>query len=144
MKTFDKCAAQGDVLFVRVAELPEGVKLTKDTAAEPIVAHSETGHHHVLRKNKPGVEVERLIQDELTSYIRIRVKRDELVGQADQALAGIDEALASNVPARVDHLRSYDTHETLGFVMPEGCDEVIYKALRQEEKTPQGWITARD
>jgi hypothetical protein len=36
-------AAQGDVLFIRVGKLPEGVRPTEDRT----VAHSETGHNHV-------------------------------------------------------------------------------------------------
>lgn len=39
---------QGDVMFVRVDALPKDAKATKDN----IVAHSETGHHHVAERAK--------------------------------------------------------------------------------------------
>lgn len=37
-----KSGAQGDVIFIRVDKLPDGVKESDSN----IVAHSETGHHH--------------------------------------------------------------------------------------------------
>lgn len=42
----------GEVIFKAVAELPKGAVLLKEAKKE-IVAHSETGHHHVLRSTKP-------------------------------------------------------------------------------------------
>lgn len=45
MKT--QIVRHGEVLLKPVAELPRGVKLEKETN-NYIVAHSETGHHHVL------------------------------------------------------------------------------------------------
>lgn len=41
----------GEVIF-KVAKLPKGAKLVKEVKKE-IVAHSETGHHHVLEAVKP-------------------------------------------------------------------------------------------
>lgn len=137
MKLIDQIGAQGDVLFVRVSELPSG--LQKDQTEEPIVAHSETGHHHVARK-RDGYVVERFIKDEMTAYLRIR-KHQELVEQADNAMASIDDALAS-VGATVEHLRDYDTHETFGLAC-EG-EEAIYEVRRQEELRPGGWARIED
>lgn len=52
MRTFKNQAAQGDVLIMRCEELPENATLIIDHEdAKPgdhIVAHSETGHHHVM------------------------------------------------------------------------------------------------
>ncbi len=41
----------GEVLLKPVAELPKEAKLEKETK-QYIVAHSETGHHHVLTAKK--------------------------------------------------------------------------------------------
>lgn len=41
----------GEVLLKQVAKLPKGAKLEKESKKE-IIAHSETGHHHVLEAQK--------------------------------------------------------------------------------------------
>lgn len=41
----------GEVLLKQIASLPDGAKLEKETNKH-IVAHSETGHHHVLEAQK--------------------------------------------------------------------------------------------
>lgn len=87
MKNVKKMAAQGDVMFLRLESMPEGV--TQDKAKGPlVVAHSETGHHHVLEGGKL-VELFRG-QDATICYLRI-----------------------ANGPADVVHHRPFDTHETL-------------------------------
>lgn len=40
----------GEVLLKPIAEIPQAAKLVK-TGKEHVVAHSETGHHHVLEAN---------------------------------------------------------------------------------------------
>jgi hypothetical protein len=40
-------AAQGDVLFRRIPDLPEGV-VEQHRPRRLVVAHSETGHHHAI------------------------------------------------------------------------------------------------
>lgn len=42
----------GEVILKSVSELPEGAILELETKKH-IVAHSETGHHHILESNKP-------------------------------------------------------------------------------------------
>lgn len=42
----------GEVLLKQIAELPKEAKLEKEVKKE-IVAHSETGHHHILEAQKP-------------------------------------------------------------------------------------------
>ena len=81
--THHRIAAQGDILLVAVDELPDG--LVRRTGPEAgIVAHSETGHHHVARAI--GLEVWDDPRDPLTCYLR------------------------SSEPVRIEHLRDYDTH----------------------------------
>lgn len=83
MKEIDNLAFQGDVMFMRVDALPNNVKLEEDKTL--IVAHSETGHNHVVEGGASTL----LRQDPMTSYLVVN-------GLAD-----------------VVHKRSYDTHETL-------------------------------
>jgi len=45
------CAAQGDLLVVRVDRIPEAAK-EEPCGARVVVAHSETGHHHILESHE--------------------------------------------------------------------------------------------
>lgn len=47
MKTIKSFGAQGDVLFRRIDSIPSEAKENTSPDAR-IVAHSETGHHHVV------------------------------------------------------------------------------------------------
>lgn len=51
MKNESKIVRHGEVLLKEVS-LPQGAEL-KETVKSKIVAHSETGHHHVLESTKP-------------------------------------------------------------------------------------------
>jgi hypothetical protein len=95
MKTIEKCAAQGDVLFRRVEKLPNGLKLLEG-GKRVIVAHSETGHHHVA------------IGDRVRLY-----------GTTDPMICYL---VAESAYADVVHERSFDTHETIRF--PAGVYEI--------------------
>jgi hypothetical protein len=48
MKTFENMAAQGDVFVSRIECLPTGAVLVQPENEHVIVAHSETGHSHVM------------------------------------------------------------------------------------------------
>ena len=86
MKTVEKMAAQGDVLFQRIDEIPKGAKVEK-ASGKIVVAHSETGHHHAIERRLGVVHFRSA--DPLVSYL--------------------------DVPKHADvvHLRVFDTHETL-------------------------------
>ena len=86
MKTVNRMAAQGDVLFVRVGEVPAGLAESR-LAGRLVVAHSETGHHHYLEV-VPGMH-HFVGADPTIAYLRLE-------GEAD-----------------VIHARPHDTHETL-------------------------------
>ena len=88
MKTFKKMAAQGDILIIAVDTIPENVKPAVAERGNFIIAHSETGHHHVV---DAGV-ADRFIDEmnEFVSYLSV----------------------ASD--AEVKHLRDHDTHASLG------------------------------
>ena len=82
-----------------------------------VVAHSETGHNHVI-KERPNVSWF-ITDDPMVSYL-------EVVEAADAT-----EIL-------LEHLRSYDTHETI--IIPPGK----YEIRRQREYTPEGWRRVED
>jgi hypothetical protein len=85
-----KIAAQGDMLIIRVDEIPPDALLVEET--EIVLAHSETGHHHVFEGRAQRF---RMSGDELTSYLRVT---DEI--------------------GHVVHRRSWDTHAPIS--LPAG------------------------
>lgn len=84
MKTAETICFQGDVAFVRVGELPKGAteRAGKDAA---VVAHSETGHHHIAIGAKLFD-----VGDPMVCYLRLEAPI-----------------------AEIQHLRPHDTHETI-------------------------------
>jgi len=54
MKTFNKQCAQGENLFIKIDNFPTNEVLVEHKAknGELIVAHSESGHHHILKSEK--------------------------------------------------------------------------------------------
>lgn len=117
MKTFKNCAAQGDLMIRRIEKLPDGIKPMETEKGAFIVAHSETGHHHII-KERPGIKVY-MTEDPMISYL-------EVVEATDKA-----EAL-------LEHLHGHDTHETIA--IPAG----IFELRRQREYTPEGWRRVAD
>ena len=117
MKTFKNCAAQGDLMILRIEKLPENLNPMSSAKGAYIVAHSETGHHHVIAE-RPNVRVFES-GDPLISYL-------EVIEAAEET-----ETL-------IEHLRSFDTHESL-LVSPG-----IYEIRRQREYSPEGWRRVAD
>ena len=113
MKSVTKLAAQGDVLFRKVEKLPDGFETASKN--EATVAHSETGHNHVAYGS-----FEHFVnpKDQMISYIVARG------------------------PVKVEHHRSFDTHETLELKGEVG--ETIWEIRRQREHTPEGWRRLED
>jgi hypothetical protein len=111
-KTIQEIAAQGDVTFVKIAELPKGIKLQPapvDSSANGfVVAHSETGHHHVAR----------------------------LIGGAQFLVPQVPTSgsvayLQSENEIDIDHLRDFDTHKSLKL------SPGIWEVRRQREWSPE-------
>jgi hypothetical protein len=117
MKTFNLVAAQGDLMIVRINELPKESKPVKAEKGFYIVAHSETGHNHVIAE-RPNVTLY-TTDNPMVSYL-------EVVEVGDK------------VDALIEHLRSFDTHETIK--IPAGT----YEIRRQREYTPEGWRRVED
>jgi len=108
-------AAQGDVLFRKVDKLPSDAKLV-ERKGDLVVAHSETGHHHVVRE----LGVQHFdIGDPMICYL------------VSDGVPGFD----------VVHNRSFDTHGTLRL---EGGVGSVWEVRRQREHTPEGWRRVED
>ena len=90
--TFRNQCAQGDVFFRRVESIPSDATATEDK----VVAHSETGHHHMFGE---ADKVERFTaKDPFVCYLRVEQ------------------------PAMLEHHREFDTHAPILFA--PGCYEV--------------------
>jgi hypothetical protein len=111
VKHFDgKPVAQGDVMIVPWS----GAKYTTPISAENghfIITHSESGHHHIVME-RPDIRFSAI--DEFRSYL-----------EADE-------------PFVLEHLRSFDTHESIEF--PAGK----YEVRRQREYVAEGFRRAAD
>ena len=90
MKTFENQAAQGDMLITRVDCLPECVIEAKAENGNYVLAHSETGHNHVV-KDQPGVKFYQHANDNFVAYLVV------------------------DNTCLVEHMRGFDTHETISF-----------------------------
>lgn len=123
MKTFEKQAAQGDMLISLIDKLPDNVSINKDENGKFILAHSETGHHHVVRKQK-GVTFYSNDNDPFIAYL----------------------VVDNTVEALVEHERAFDTHETICLKKDTESKENqrVYEIRRQREYTPEGFRKAQD
>jgi hypothetical protein len=117
MRTFKNRADQGDLLIRRINALPQGVTPIKAENGRYVVAHSETGHDHVIAERQNV----RLYSngDPMVSYLEVIEATD-----ATETL--------------LEHLRSFDTHETIK--IPAG----VFEIRRQREYVPDGWRRVED
>lgn len=121
MRSFQKIAAQGDMMLVRIAALPNGAQEVEAVNGRHTLAHSETGHDHVILE-RPGV--------------RMFKAMDELKAMLDGAPAAF--LVVEDEPAELKHLRDFDTHESVKI------EPGIYEVRRQREYTPEGLRRAAD
>lgn len=117
MKKFTNCAAQGDLLIRRIESIPKDAKQIDATEGLFIVAHSETGHNHVI-KAEPNVSLY-TTGDPMISYL--------------QVIESVDA-----VETILEHLRSFYKHESIA-ISPGN-----YEIRRQREHTPEGWRRVED
>lgn len=117
MRTFKNQAAQGDLFVRRIDALPAGITPLKTENGHFIVAHSETGHHHVIAE-RPNVMVYTTADPQI-SYLQVI--------EATDAMETV-----------LEHLRSFDTHESISI----GAG--IYELRRQREYSPAGWRQVQD
>lgn len=124
MKIVTQMAAQGDVVFRKVGELPKGAKEIRRQDGKLVVAHSETGHHHVV--SDPCAKLFSHPTDPMLSFLKIP-------GTMRANSDGVD----------VEHLRPWDTHETLK-LLGNITQDTIYEIRRQREWVPEGWRRVED
>lgn len=117
MRTFKNQAAQGDLFLRRIDKLPNGLKPMAEESGKYIIAHSETGHHHVI-ESRPNVVVY-ATDDPLVSYLQVI--------EATDAMETV-----------LEHLRNFDTHESIKIASGN------YEIRRQREYTPEGWRRVAD
>lgn len=113
-----RMGAQGDVILRRVKTMPKNVT-RNETNGDVIVTHSETGHHHAIKHS--GVEMFDVPGDPLVAYLQLDI--------------GVDAA--------VEHLRPWDTHETLK-LLGNKKSKTIWEVRRQREHAPEGWRRVAD
>lgn len=87
MKTFDDVAAQGDLIITRINSIPEDAKEALAVNNEHVVAHSETGHNHVVAAQ--DAQLFRPANDDMIMYLAVHNETE------------------------LRHLRSFDTHEPI-------------------------------
>ena len=88
MKTFENFAAQGDFIIMKIDDLPDDAIEIGAENGEHVIAHSETGHNHIILET-PTVKMYRLPESIYEAFLVV------------------------NESADIEHKRSYDTHETL-------------------------------
>ena len=102
MKTFKQAAAQGEISFVRIgdvpsqAALPEGFSVLEKSKGKYIVGQSETHHDHVM----DGEHLHAFVMDRPPEGMRIL-------------------RLIVSSPTPLVHLREHDTHEPIMFAPGE-------------------------
>jgi len=117
MKTFTRMAAQGDFIIMRIPSIPNGVEPMKsDDAFKHVIAHSETGHNHVMDRQH------------VDAFVKTGTKEVDLY----------ELFLSVKEDTPIEHLRSFDTHESI--MVPPGN----YIVKRQREYTPEGFRRAAD
>lgn len=110
---FNKQARQGDMLLTKLDKLPDNLIEERAVNGDYVLAHSETGHNHVVKASHE-VKFFRNPDNEFVGYLSVQA------------------------PTEVRHLRSFDTHKTIG--LKEG----VYEVRRQREYTPEGLRRAQD
>ena len=106
--------AQGDMLVIPIAAIPASAKKAEVVGDHYVLAHSETGHHHVIERAKA-----------------------EVFEAADDAFVAYIHALGDG--AEITHQRPHDTHESL--MLSPGQN---YEVHRQREHVLEGFRKAQD
>ena len=106
--------AQGDMLIIPIEAIPKTARPATAEGQHFVLAHSETGHHHVIDRAK--AEVYEAADDAFVAYIRTRGSEVE-----------------------IEHKRDFDTHESL--MLAPGHN---YEVRRQREYVPEGFRRAAD
>jgi len=119
-------ARQGDVILTRIEKIPESVKkLDPEKNGGHIIAHSETGHHHVIRGGDFFMlDAEATIRDFAGNVMKI-------------ASDGFNAFLNLDKDTELQHLKA-------GGHKPQMYTKGQYLVTRGRELRPQGWARAAD
>ncbi len=108
-------------MFRRLKSLPPtAVKAEVPADKRLVVAHSETGHHHVIDGFEGGFYRDPSVKTVDVCYLQM----------------GVDVC-----DFTIDHLRPYDTHETFKL---KGEPGAVWEVRRQRESAPEGWRQVQD
>jgi hypothetical protein len=122
----NEAVAQGDLVVVPISLLESydlnGFEDVPSQNGRYIVAHSDTGHHHVLCAHLPGQAAPSL-------------KRNPK--DADPELRAL-VTVAEGAVGEIRHLRDYLPHSPL--ILPSGT----WVIARQGRPTPEGWKKVTD
>jgi len=136
-------ASQGDLLIVKAELMAEagedifkGMTPVDTRKTVKVVAHSETGHHHVLSAHVPSSSNlnQKAILAELTTK-NPTLWRD--LNADNPQIKSIVE-VPEGALAEVVHMRENHTHAT--HIIPAGT----WFFLRQQRPTPDGWTIVAD
>ena len=86
-RSFKVTSAQGDIYITKIKKLPKGAVEVPVFGNHIVVAHSETGHHHVIEADKATMYK---LPDSITDCL-----------------------LVINDETALQHLRDYDKHDPL-------------------------------
>jgi len=106
--------AQGDILIIPISTIPASAKPADIIDGGYIVAHSETGHHHVI--DRARAEVFEAADDAFVAYVRT-------LGDG----------------ADITHKRDFHTHETIALEPNK-----LYEIRRQREYVAEGFRKVQD
>ena len=118
-----KMGRQGDVLFIRVDSMPEGLVSYKGRKPGVItVSDSETGHDHDVLERDGDTEVRAFVEPNTSAENLMKMF---LIVKGDS-------------PADVIHNRDHHKHGTLSL------GEGTWKVIRQRQMTPEGMRRVQD
>jgi hypothetical protein len=92
----EQAVYQGDLCIIPVDGIPDGLMEAQPTDGQHIVAHSETGHHHVVAARAAKLYV----ATAMLAYLRVQAEHVDL-----------------------RHLRPHDTHEDIR--LPKGDYQLL-------------------
>ena len=115
-RTVSKFGSQGDLMFVRVKELPTQLKeLSAADNGNLVISHSESGHNHEVKRGEARM-FESLERDPLQCYLQIDGPHADILHMKSGAAAHLTTRLLK------------------GF----------WKVRRQREMSPEGWKQVED
>lgn len=123
--------AQGDLLIVNIALLPtvhDDWEVVHSPGGRHVVAHSETGHHHILKAYTPPTG----LMAHMAAPQLFRNPKAE-----DREMLSVVKIPPDSL-GEIVHMREFDTHET--HILPAGT----WVLLRQGRPTPEGWKKVTD